>query len=50
MYPGPNCPVHPFLVELGDTELADLKFGSGLIPLREGVKSPWVSPLDLTLV
>jgi hypothetical protein len=50
MYPGPNCPVHPFSVELGDTELADLNFGSGLIPLREGVKSPWVSPLDLTLV
>jgi hypothetical protein len=50
MYPGPNCPVHPFSVELGDTELADLKFGSGLIPLREGVKSPWVSPLDLTLI
>jgi hypothetical protein len=48
MYPGPCCPNCPFFVELGDAEIntriwgvlaygADLNFGSGLVPLREGV-------------
>jgi hypothetical protein len=61
MYPGPSCPDHPFSTELEGTEIhtqirgvlahgADQNFGSGPIPLREGVDSPWVSLLDLTSV
>jgi hypothetical protein len=61
LYPGPSCHDHPFFAELGDTEIntrtwgvlahgADLNFGSGPVPLREGVKSPWVCPLELTLI
>jgi hypothetical protein len=26
-----------------------MNFGSGMVPLREGVESPWVSPLELIL-
>jgi hypothetical protein len=48
MYPGPSCLDRPFSLELEDTEIntqirgvlahgADLNFGSGPIPLREGV-------------
>jgi hypothetical protein len=58
MYPGPSYLDHPFSIELDDTEInsrmrgvfahgADLNFGSGPVPLREGVDSPWVSPLGL---
>jgi hypothetical protein len=61
MYLGPSCPNRPFSEELGDTEIntqirgvlahgANLNFGSGPVPLREGVESPWVSLLKLTLV
>jgi hypothetical protein len=55
MYLGPSCPDRPFS-ELGDTEIntrihgvlahgAVLNLGPGLVPLREGVDIPWVSPL-----
>jgi hypothetical protein len=58
IYSGPSCPDHPFSTELGDTEIntqirgvlahgADLNLGSGLIPLREGIDSPWLSSLGL---
>jgi hypothetical protein len=66
MYPEPSCPDRLFSMELDDTEIntriwgggegrvlahgADLNIGSDPVPLREGVKSPWVSPLELTLV
>jgi hypothetical protein len=51
MYPGPSCPGHPFTTELDGIEVntrirgvlahgADLIFGSGPFPLREGVDSP----------
>jgi hypothetical protein len=30
--------------------VADWDFGSGTVPLREGVKSPWVSSLKLTFI
>jgi hypothetical protein len=53
-------PDYPFSIELGDTEIntqiqgvlahvTDLNLGSSPIPLREGVDSPWVSPLGLSL-
>jgi hypothetical protein len=61
MYPGPSCPIHSFSIELDDTEIntqirgipahgADLSFGFGLIPLREGVNCPWVSLLELIFI
>jgi hypothetical protein len=61
MYPGSSCLDHPFSTELDDTEIntriqgvlthgADLNFGSGPVPLREGVKIPWVSLLELILI
>jgi hypothetical protein len=65
MYSGPSCPDSPFSVELVDAEIntliwgrgggvlaygADLIFGSGPVPLREGVDDPWVSPLEFTFV
>jgi hypothetical protein len=61
MYPGPSCHNRSFSVKLGDTEIntriqgvlahgTDLNFGSNPVPLTEGVKSPWVSPLELILV
>jgi hypothetical protein len=61
MYPGPSYPNHPFSTELGDTEIntwirgvlahgVDLNSGSGPVPLREGVDSPWVSPLEFTSI
>jgi hypothetical protein len=61
MYSGPSCPDSPFSVELGDAEIntqiqgvladgADLNFGSGSIPLRQGVDKPWVSPLEFTFI
>jgi hypothetical protein len=61
MYPEPSCPDHPISMELGDTKIntqiqgvpphgADLNFDSGKVPLREGVESPWVSPLKLILI
>jgi hypothetical protein len=51
MYPRPSCSDHPFSAELGDAEIntqiqgvlahgADLNFGSGSIPLRQGVDKP----------
>jgi hypothetical protein len=51
LYPGPSCPDRPFSEELNDMEIntrirgilahgADLNFGLGPIPLREGVDSP----------
>jgi hypothetical protein len=60
MYPMPSCPDYPFSIELGDTEIntqirgvlahvTDLNLGSSPIPLREGVDSPWVSLLGLSL-
>jgi hypothetical protein len=61
MCPGPSYPDRPFSGELGDMEInsqirevlahgANLNFGSSLVPLREGIKSPWVSLLELILV
>jgi hypothetical protein len=61
MYLGPRCGDHPFSAKLGDTEINtrirrvlahgdNLNSGSGLVPLREGVESPWVSPLELILI
>jgi hypothetical protein len=61
IYLGPSCPDRPFSVELDDMEIntrirwvlahgADQNFGSGLVPLREGVLSPCVSLLELTFV
>jgi hypothetical protein len=61
MYPMPSYLDCPFSAELDDTEIntwiqgvlahvADLNFGSVPVPLREGVKNPWVSPLELILV
>jgi hypothetical protein len=61
LYSGPSCPDHPFSAESGDMEIntwiwgvlahgADLNFGSSPVPLREGVESPWVSPLKLILI
>jgi hypothetical protein len=61
MYQGPSCPDHPFSVELGDTEIntriwgilahgAVMNIGSSLVPLTEGVESPWVSLLEIILV
>jgi hypothetical protein len=51
MYPGPSCPDCPFSVELDGTEVnthirgvlahgANLIFGSGPVPSREGVDNP----------
>jgi hypothetical protein len=59
MYPGPCCTDRPFSEELGNTEIntqvrgvlahgANLNLGSGLVPLREGIDSPWVSLVGLT--
>jgi hypothetical protein len=59
MYLGPSCPDRPFSTELYDTEIntwiqgvlargAELNLGSGPVPLREGVNSPWVGLLGLT--
>jgi hypothetical protein len=59
MYAGTGCPDRPFSKELGDTKIntqicgvltlgADLDLSSSLIPIREGVDSPWVSPLGPT--
>jgi hypothetical protein len=59
MYSGPSCPDRPFSEELGDTEIntwvhgvldhgAVLNLGTSPISLREGVDSPWVSPLGPT--
>jgi hypothetical protein len=56
MYLGPSCPNRPFSTELGDMEIntrirgvlahgINLNLGPGLIPLREGDDSPWVSLL-----
>jgi hypothetical protein len=50
MYQRPCYPDHPFSVGLGDREIntrihwvlahgVDLNFGSGLVPMREGVDS-----------
>jgi hypothetical protein len=61
MHPGPSCSDHSFSVELGNAEIdaqigriliqgVHQNFGSSLIPLREGVVSPCVSPLKLILV
>jgi hypothetical protein len=61
MYSGPSCPDRPFFTELGDVEIntrirgvlahgADMNFGSGPIPSREGFDSPWASPLEFTFV
>jgi hypothetical protein len=61
MYLGPSCPDYPFPIGLGDVEIntriqgvlahgVDLNFGSGPIPLREGVDNPLVSPLEFTFV
>jgi hypothetical protein len=61
MYLGLSCPDHPFSVELDDTEIntqirgvlahgADHNFGSGPIPLREGVDNRCVSLLELTSI
>jgi hypothetical protein len=55
-YPGPSCPDHFFLAKLADVEIdtrvrrviaLEVHQSSNpyLIPLREGVVSPWVSPL-----
>jgi hypothetical protein len=58
MYLGPSYPDHSFFAELGNAEI-DIQVrrilvhrvhqnsGSSPIPLREGVISPWVSPLKL---
>jgi hypothetical protein len=54
MHPRPSCPDRPISTELGDMEInarirgvlaprADLSLGSGPVPLRERVDSPWVS-------
>jgi hypothetical protein len=58
MHMGPGCPDLPFSTELGDSEIntrvreilahgVDQNFGSGSVPPREGVESPWVSLLKL---
>jgi hypothetical protein len=58
---GPSCPNRPFSTELDNTEIniriqgvlthgADQNFGSGPVPLREGVNNPWVRLLGLTSV
>jgi hypothetical protein len=57
MYPGPSCPDRPISEELGDTEVntrvrevhahgAISNLGTCLVPLREGVENPRVSPLE----
>jgi hypothetical protein len=51
IYPGPNCPDHPFSARLGNMEIntqirgvlahgADQNFGSSLVPLRKWVYNP----------
>jgi hypothetical protein len=61
MYTGPSCPNRPFSTHLDDTDIntqiwgilayvANLDFGSGPVPLRERVKNPWVSPVELTFI
>jgi hypothetical protein len=61
MYPGPSCLDRPFSAELDNTEIntqirgvlphgADQNFGSGPVPIREGVDSPSVSLLELTSI
>jgi hypothetical protein len=53
-YPGPSCPNRSFSAELIDAEFdtqvrkilalgVNRHSGSSLIPLRDGVVSPWVS-------
>jgi hypothetical protein len=53
-YPGPSCPNRSFSAELIDAEVdtqvrkilalgVNRHSGSSLIPLRDGVVSPWVS-------
>jgi hypothetical protein len=60
-YLRPSCPNRPFSVELGDAEMNtqiqgvladgfDLNFCSTLVPLREGVDNPWVSPPKFTFI
>jgi hypothetical protein len=57
-YPGPSYPSCSFLAELTDVEVdtrvwrilalrVNQHFGSGPVPLKDGVVSPWVSPLGL---
>jgi hypothetical protein len=56
MYLEPSCRNRPFFTELGDTKIntrirgvhahgSDLNLGSGPVPLRVGVNSPWMSLL-----
>jgi hypothetical protein len=60
-YPGPGCPDHSFQAKLGDAEVdthvrgicalgVDRRTGPNSVSLREGVVSPWVSPLELAFV
>jgi hypothetical protein len=58
MYLGPSCSDHSFSAELNNVEIETLvqriltleahrNSSPSPIPLREGVASPWVSPLKL---
>jgi hypothetical protein len=57
-YSGPSCPDRSFSAELADVEVdtwvqrilalgVNQHSNSGPVPLRDGVVSPWVSPLGL---
>jgi hypothetical protein len=57
-YPGPGFPDRFFSAEMGDVEVnamvrralalrVNRRSSPGLVSLREGVISPWVSPLGL---
>jgi hypothetical protein len=61
MYSGLGCPDRSFSVELDSAEInvrirgilvygADQDPGPSPVPLREGVISPWVSLLELTVI
>jgi hypothetical protein len=61
MYLGLGCPDRSFSAELDDTEInaqiqgilvhgANQNSGPSLVPLREGVISPWVSLVKLIFV
>jgi hypothetical protein len=60
-YLGPDCPNHSFQAKLGDAEVdthvwgilalgVDRRTGPNSVSLRDGVVSPWVSPLELAFV
>jgi hypothetical protein len=61
MYSGPSYPDRLFSTELGNAKIntrirevlahgANLNFGSGLVLLREGVDSSWVSPIEFPFI